>query len=552
MKVLLMTFNAKYIHKALSLRWLYVSNTSNHDVDIKEYTTKDDIEQCAINIAALNYDVVGISTYIWNVECVTKFILKLNQINPNVRIILGGPEVSFDCEKYLDLPIECVLRGEGEQTFFKVVDGVKNVDGYYGKDYISDIVYAKSDLSYIETLESPYFLDFDLKDMKNRYFYFETSRGCPYRCAYCLSSVDNQVRFFSKEYIEKQLMQLKEYNVKQVKFLDRTFNADNEFAIYISKLMEKLQLNTTFQFEIVADHVSDNLMNYLLYEADVSKYRFEVGVQSFNQKTLKAVFRQQDSEKVKEVIKILSNRGYQLHADLIAGLPFEGYESFKDSFNQLFDTKPHEIQVGILKLLKGTYLSEIQDTFVTKKQLHSPFTVRATKWIKEDEMINVEMVYHATEKLLNSHKLFDSIQIFYELNLFDNPFDFLLECGIKLEKLTRPYQIADLFLLVSDVLKHHDQKLVMAILFNDYLKLFKQRPKKIFNDNITIEVKKNISEILIKEYLFVDDIIYNYTYITYGYFNKQICYQIIIYSKQQKIAQRIFMNCESFKIMEEN
>ena len=217
------------------------------------------------------------------------------------------------------------------------------------------------------------------EDLPNtKILYFETSRGCPYRCSYCLSSLDDEVRFFSREYIEKQLTRLKEVPVKQVKFLDRTFNANPKFSLWIARLIEDLNLDTSFQFEIVADRLNEEMMNFLVHEAKISRYRFEAGVQSFNEKTLKAVGRIQNNPKMKEVLRSLSDLGYIIHADLIAGLPYEGYDSFKDSYNQLFDTQVDEIQLGILKLLKGTKIKEesMGEGFCSDER--PPYDIKAT------------------------------------------------------------------------------------------------------------------------------------------------------------------------------
>lgn len=551
MKVLLCAFNAKYIHKALSLRWLFVARDLSMDTEIVEFTLKDDVQQCAIKTLEKNPDVVAISTYIWSSEIIKKYILILKQLNPDLRIFVGGPEVSYEYEEWLSLPIEAVLRGEGEKSLWQAIRKEQDIDGYASKEVVSDIEYAKVDLSWLETLESPYFLEFDLKDSAHRYFYFETSRGCPYRCSYCLSSLDDEVRFFSKEYIETQLTRLKEVPVKQVKFLDRTFNANPKFSLWIAQLIERLDLNTTFQFEIVADRLNDQMMHFLLHDANKSRYRFEAGVQSFNEKTLKAVGRIQNNKKLKEVLHLLSKEGYIIHADLIAGLPFEDYASFKDSYDQLFQTEVTEIQLGILKLLKGTSIRQDAKETGLIADFKPPYDVIQTAWLTKDEMIKIHGAYHATEKLLNSGRLNHSIRTFVSIGMIDSAFDFMVQCGQCMQQMNRPMQLTDYYLMVKECLSHHDGELVEAVLLNDYMMQFKQRPPKIFQLQ-NLPARKELIHFLSEEKGFDEDMLSHYTSCCAGYYQGEIAVQMLVYNAQHQKPKRIWITQNKDVIEEES
>lgn len=545
MKVCLMTFNAKYIHKALSLRWLYVARDENIDTEIVEYTLKDDISMCVNDMIQRNPDVIGCSIYIWNAEMMREWIVLMKKALPQVRIIIGGPEVSYEPWLWTELPIECVLRGEGERTFWQAVRKEENIDGYYSKDKISKVAYARSDIAWLETLESPYFLPFDEKDMQHRYFYFETSRGCPYQCSYCLSSLDQKVRFFSSEYIFKQLERLETVKVKQVKLLDRTFNASDKISLTFLRKLEQMKIDASFQFEVVADKLSDAMLDFLMNEATVSKYRFEIGIQSFHQPTLEAVGRRQDLKKCKEVITLLTNKGYILHTDLIGGLPYEDLATFEKSYNELFSTGAKEIQVGLLKLLKGTRLKKEAEEYQIVYAKQAPYTVIKTKWLSEEDVEKIEWVYHATEKLYNSQRCIQAILKLYQLKIIESPFQVFLEAGKSIQTY-KNIQVKDYFLILYEaILKTNsqaDEKVVQALLQNDYVLQFKQRSKKLFDWRVAEELQKEIREKCVRSQLIDEQQVYNYTDFYWGYYEEKIALMMVLYSKKQEIPKRIYFD----------
>ncbi len=549
MKVCLMTFNAKYIHKALALRWLYVARDPAYETEIVEYTLRDDLEECLIDLLQRNPDVVGCSVYIWNAEIMKRWIPMLHQARPDLRIILGGPEVTYQAEEWLQLPIECILRGEGEKTFWQAVRNEEKIDGYLSREKRSAVQTAKTDLRWLEQLESPYFLDFDIPSMAHRYFYFETSRGCPYHCSYCLSSLENQVRFFSEEYLMKQLEQLEHWKVKQVKLLDRTFNASDDFSYRFVQKIEAMKMETSFQFEIVADTLSERMLNFLMSEATVKRYRFEIGIQSFHLPTLEAVHRKQDLDRCRNVIQLLTQRGFALHVDLIGGLPWEDLTTFERSFNTLFQTGVREIQVGLLKMLKGTQLRQQAEEYGMIYQKTAPYTILSTFWLSEKEIKQIEAAYHATEKLYNSGRCFRSLHRLTQLGLIQSPFKILIGCGMEIEKIQN-IQVRDYFLIlyheIVQAASFTDEQIewVKAVLADDYSRQFKQRTKKLFDWNLKKELCDKIRITCLEKGWLSEQTVYNYTEFALGWCLGKPAIQLLVYSRCQALPKRIYFDKE--------
>ncbi len=536
MKVLLTTLNAKYIHKNLALRWLYVSSPIKESTVIKEYTIKDDLLRVANEIISEKYDVICFSCYIWNIE-ETKKIIKLIKENHNCKILVGGPEVSFESEYLLDEGVDAICIGEGEKANWEYImslDSPKCIDGIVTKEYKSN-KYAFSDLKENESYENPYFLDIDLKDMKNRYLYLETSRGCPYNCAYCLSSTDRKVRMFSEEYVMNLLNQIKDSEIRQVKLLDRTFNCMPDRALRIARFMNEECKNQIFQFEIVAETLSEKLIEFFVNEADKKRFRFEVGVQSFNQTTLKAVGRIQNNEKLKSVMKRLIDAGCILHVDLIAGLPYEDLESFKNSYNELFSVGAAEIQCGILKLLKGTSLKRKIEEYGYIYDNNPPYSILETNWLSKEDLIKINKVAYATEKFYNSNKLRRSIDLLLKNGYYDNAFDLFYECGNKLSEYERHYYDHDLVMILKSCVK--DDPIVDAILMSDYMSYHKQKPKRIDLRTVSKDEIKQCYQKLIDQGIAHQKQCYHYGKVEY-YYDDEICYQVLLYNQNHSYPTR--------------
>lgn len=547
MKVLLTTLNAKYIHKNLALRWLYVSSYCKQDVCIKEYTIKEDIEKIVDELANDEAEVVAFSVYIWNIEPTMQIIKRLKE-KTNKHIMIGGPEVTYDSYHLIDEGVDAISLGEGEIAFWQYIQMLENkesyeIQGIYTKAHPNKTV-MKVDLSYNESLENPYFLTFDMKDMKNRYFYFETSRGCPYRCEYCLSSTDNKVRMFSEEYVFSILEKISKSDVKIVKLLDRTFNVHPSRALKIAKYMNECCPNQIFQFEIVAETLSEELLEFFCEEADKKRFRFEIGVQSFQKKTLEAVGRIQNNERLVEVITRLQKANVVMHVDLIAGLPFEGLELFKHSFNSLYELHTDEIQLGILKLLKGTKLKDKQDEYEYTFNHMPPYDILKTKWLSEKELQMINGCAHAVEKYYNNGRCRYVIDHIIDLGLYSDAFSLFLELGKQMEKLQRPYQPHHLFELIKTVLNDQDESIVDGLLNYDYYRIFKQKPKMYLKNKISSEKRKEIYALFIERGIIKEEEVYHYAHIDTIYYQEKIGYQLVLYNNQQTYPKRWFIDEE--------
>jgi radical SAM superfamily enzyme YgiQ (UPF0313 family) len=540
MKVVLASINCSYIHTALGVRWLYVSRDKKHDTLIKDFTIKDSLENIVEEIMSSNPDLVGLSVYIYNADIMKELVVRLHEYNNKLRIIVGGPEVSYEYADWLELPIEAVLRGEGEVSFWQAVnkENPSLIDGYVNVNYTSSISYAMADLDYLETLESPFFLDFDNKVLKNKYLYLETSRGCPFTCSYCLSSLEKRIRVFSLDYVFKQLKSLEKNSCKQIKFLDRTFNVDSDRALILAKYIDDLDIDNSFEFEVMVEYLSEELLKFF-EDVKPGRYRFEVGVQSFNQKTLKAVNRYQNTEKLVKNIKRLVEAGNIVHTDLIAGLPYEDYNSFKDSFNKLYSLKSTEMQIGILKLLRGTKLKSESKKYGIKVTKEVPYTTYQTNYLSKQDLTNITYLYHATEKLYNSNKMRYTLDYLFDDN--QDIFEILVGAGELIDNHSKNIQLKDYFLYVYQQINKitdYDENKIKYLLMVDYYKLFKGRTSNIFG----LKVDKKIIEKIFEKSEYSDNKLHNYAIVQYGYYQNKVIYQLIVYSKENKKPEIIWFN----------
>lgn len=553
MKILLTTLNAKYIHKNLALRWLYVASYCKENVDIKEYTIKDDINRIAEELIVSDYDVIAFSVYIWNIEETRKIIALIKQ-KCNKHIIVGGPEVSYESYYLIDEGVDAISIGEGEVAFWQYIKNHEEniheeIVGIYTKEY-PNTRFAYVDLDTNEQYENPYFLDIDKNEMGKRYFYFETSRGCPYNCEYCLSSVDGNVRLFSEDYVFSILEKIADSDIKIVKLLDRTFNVSPKRALKIARYMNEHCENQIFQFEIVAETLSEELLDFFCKEADKKRFRFEIGVQSFHQPTLQAVGRIQNNERLKEVIARLQEAKVVMHVDLIAGLPYEGYELFQHSFNRLFDLHVDEIQLGILKLLKGTPLKRKHELYGFEYNTLPPYDIQKTLWLSNEELELIHDAAHAVEKYYNSNTMRYTIDHVLELGLYSDAFTLFVELGKQMNTLSHPYQPHQLFELMKQLLDGEDSEIVDGLLYFDYFKIFKQRPKLFLKTSITAEKRKEIINLFLKRDIIEEQKMYHYTYIDVVYYQNKCGYQLVLYNQKQQYPKRWFIDGEYIEVIE--
>ncbi len=550
MNILFTTLNCKYIHKNLALRWLYVANSQKHTARIKEFTIKHSIDEVVQQLIQSESDVIAFSVYIWNIEETMQIIQKVKQ-QSNAHIVIGGPEVTYESFDLINQGVDAICLGEAETSFYEYIAMLEakenyEIAGIYTKSYPNQQV-IQCDLTTIEQLPSPYFLDIDKAEMDKRYFYFETSRGCPYDCQYCLSSSESKVRMFSEDYIFAQLKQISQSSIKTVKLLDRTFNVQPKRALKIARYMNEHCQNQIFQFEMVAETLSEELLVFFEEEADKSRFRFEIGIQSFHAPTLRAVKRIQNNERLIEVLKRLQKAGIVMHTDLIAGLPYESYEQFKHSFNTLFDLHTSEIQLGILKLLKGTALKQMQDAYGFKYNAHPPYDVTATKWLTHEEMVQINACAYAVEKLYNHGRCQTSIDVLLEQGLYSDAFSLFSAVGMVLQQQPH-YQLKDIFIALKQVI-HQKSMLVDAILNIDYYHLFKNKVKRFGEEWYTIEERKAIAKMMFNAQLVDQYGMHHSLAIDKIFYNEQIVDLVCVY-KGQNLPTRYIVYKGEIKLYE--
>ncbi len=410
MKILLAACNAKYIHSNPAVYDLKAYAAAYKDsVQIKEFTINQPKDEIMKEIYRSGADVVCFSCYIWNISLVRELIRDLKKILPDTAFWAGGPEVSFHAKDFLeDMPqVTGIMKGEGEETFLALA-------GYYleGKgrlEEISGIVFRKENAIVDNGFREPVDLDRipfiyeNPENFENRIIYYESSRGCPFSCSYCLSSIDRKLRFRSLSLVKKELQFFLDHRVPQVKFVDRTFNCRHEHAMEIWKyILEHDNGVTNFHFEVSADLFREDELE-LIGRMRPGLIQLEIGVQSANPETLEAVHRKTDLEKLRRnVEKIRSFHSVHQHLDLIAGLPCEDYESFRRSFNFVYSMKPDQLQLGFLKVLKGSLMEEkAREYGITCKSLE-PYEVLSTRWISYEEILKLKTVESMVEVYYNS------------------------------------------------------------------------------------------------------------------------------------------------------
>lgn len=432
MNVILSTLNSKFIHSCLSIRYLqgYVRGLVN--VEIKEYTINQNIDHIVSDLYKNDLDIIGFSTYIWNLTETLKIAEMLKIVKPKLKIILGGPEVSFDGKKILEDNqfIDFIVYGEGEETFKELMDHLVHANEDY-KD-IKGLIYSQGN-KIIKNSSRPLIKDLDIisspyknlgNEFKNKIVYFESSRGCPFNCEFCLSSTIQGVRYFGIERVKKELNDLIDGKVRQVKFVDRTFNANKKYAMEIMNfIIDKNPENMNFHFEVTA-HLLDREMMDFLSGVKEGLFQFEIGVQSTNLNTIEAIGRITDFDKLREITKeIKSFKNIHQHLDLIAGLPYECYDSFKNSFNDVYEIKPEKIQLGFLKLLKGSGLRNDQEKYGYKYLDMPPYEILENDFISYKEIIKLKNIEDLVDKYYNESYFENSLGYVVD-NHYDGPFDF--------------------------------------------------------------------------------------------------------------------------------
>ena len=433
MKTLLVGINSKFIHSNLAVRYLKAyTKKLNYESEILEVTINDSIENIVRAIILKKPNIVGFSTYIWNLEYVEKISRIIKEIDSNIEIFYGGPEVSYDSLSFLSNSAgDYVIEGEGEETFYEFMknkingDSLNSIKGLYIKNQDGSINYAgQRALIDMNSIVFPYN---DKDDLKNKIVYYEASRGCPFRCKYCLSSTTHGVRFLPVERVKRELKFLIDQDVKLIKFVDRTFNCNSKFAMEIWRFLIEEGSNTCFHFEISADILKHEEIE-LLAKAKNGQFQFEVGVQTTNNEVLKNINRFVNFDDIKEkVIELESIKNIKQHLDLIAGLPGEDLNSFKKSFDDVYSIKPEEIQLGFLKLLKGSSMREEAEKWGMKFSPYPPYEILRTNDISYEEILILKNTEKVVDKYYNSRKFTNIIN--FLIKKWDSPFRFFYELG---------------------------------------------------------------------------------------------------------------------------
>lgn len=498
MKTVLATLNAKYIHSSLALRLLRAFVRKDFpNTTIAEYTIKDLSSQIVADLYRKSPDVIGFSTYIWNVEETIPVIQMLKKILPSVVIVLGGPEVSYDVKYWMNrIPeVDYIVVGEGEATFHELLTKLsKNLptDEILGIAHRTDgvkVTPARPKLD-LATIPSPFDDTEDLKELRNRVVYFESSRGCPFSCQFCLSSIESGVRYYPIDTVKAELTKLIDAGIRTIKFVDRTFNLSKAYALELFEFLIQNQKDSVFQFEITGDILPPEIVDYLAEHAPPGLFRFEIGVQSTNDVTNTLVKRRQNFEKLARTIQGVKASGKIVqHLDLIAGLPEEDYTSFKKTFNDVFAFEPEELQLGFLKMLRGTGLRMTAERHGYVYMDHAPYEILGNNLLSYSEILRIKQVEDILEKYWNDGKLRRTTQ-YLTTHVFPTPFDFFQDFGTYWDEHgwgRIGHQFEDLFLRLNQFLTSHvtseQHQATKSLMMLEYLIGHRMRPHKVWWSN---------------------------------------------------------------------
>lgn len=512
-KTVVTTLNAKYIHTCLALRYLKAYAEPEFPVKMAEFTIKDPPMNIVTDLYTMQPDVIGFSCYIWNIEETIPVISMLKKINPQLTIVLGGPEVTYDTDYWMKrIPeVDIIVMGEGEATFkeiLSVIDSNGDLGDVKGIAYRQDedikFTYPREKIN-LNEIPSPFQFEEDLPDLSKRVTYVETSRGCPFSCQFCLSSIEVGVRYFNIERMKQELLFLMDHGAKTIKFVDRTFNIRRSYAMEMFQfLIDHHREGVVFQFEITGDIMRPEVLEFLNERAPKGLFRFEIGVQSTNDETNKLIQRRQNFEKLSRTITMVKDGGKIVqHLDLIAGLPEEDYDSFRKTFNDVFAMRPEELQLGFLKLLRGTGLRIQAEEFGYVSMDHAPYEILANNVLSFADIVKIKQVEDVLNKYWNDHRMDHTLE-YIVTHIFETPFDFFQTFGSYWEQqgwARIGHQLEDLFTRLLDFLKDKNLeqlKILKGMMKLDYLTNHKHKPRKIWwNDGM----KKNERSRFVSEFI---------------------------------------------------
>ena len=485
MRILLTTLNAKYIHINLAIRLLYQLNKDHKGLEWKEFTIKEPKEGIA-NFCK-DFEVVAFSCYIWNITQTLEVAKLIKQISPNIKIMLGGPEVSYEYSDIISRDdIDYIILGEGETPFTEFLNCYPNIEKVPSLVYKSNEMVIENPMAQMFDLTNytnfnPYIED-NPEDLYNKVCYVETSRGCPYKCGFCLASLDNKVRYLPIDDIKSNLLYLMKHG-RVIKFLDRTFNVKKDFTIDMFRfILEHHRPENVFQFEITADIVHPDIVQFIQDHVPQGLFRFEIGIQTVNQKANLEVSRKQNFEKTSAVIKTLENK-IEMHLDLIVGLPLDYWADIKYSIEEVFKLYPPELQLGFLKFLKGT---PVRDTYKQHGYVFDPlppYQIIESKYLSKDELHQITILEEALEIYWNKKRTIHTLKY---ITKHYSIFDFLLGLGnyFKTRKHFHKYALVDVYDIIFDYAATHysNDTTIQQLIAIDYYLQHKVKPKILYRE----------------------------------------------------------------------
>lgn len=496
LKVVVATLNAKYIHTSLALRYLKAFSEKDFKVDIAEYTIKDPVMNVVSDLYLKQADVIGFSCYIWNIEETIQIIRMLKKIQPELTIVLGGPEVSYDTEYWMQrIPeVDFIVMGEGEETFHQLLMEIQSTKKFH---FVYGVAYRKGQEIImmpgrpklnLNDIPSPYRFAEDMPTLASRVVYFETSRGCPFSCQFCLSSIEVGVRYWDIERTKQDILYLIAQGAKLIKFVDRTFNIKRDYALEVFQFLIENHQGCVFQFEITADIMRPEVLDYLAEHAPPGIFRFEIGVQSTNDPTNAIIQRKQNFTKLSRTVTTIKNSGnIDQHLDLIAGLPLEDYATFRKTFNDVFSLRAEELQLGFLKMLRGTGMRNDAEKYNYLYMDHAPYEILGNDILPFADIVRIKRVEDVLEKYWNAHRMDHTLEYLIEQD-FGSAFDFFQSFGDYWEERGWQkigHQLEDLFTRLYSFLQYRGTQqldLILGLMKLDYFLNHKYKPRKVWWD----------------------------------------------------------------------
>lgn len=497
--ILLTTLNAKYIHLNLAIRLLYELNKEDERLTWKEFTIKEDIDEIALSCS--KYEIVCFSCYIWNITQTLAVAEKIKTIRPGIKILLGGPEVTYDWQELINKDcIDYIITGEGEipfADFLKNYPSVSKITNLVSKQN-NEVIYQAETVSFnlLEYADTNPYQHDEAETLFNRVLYIETSRGCPYKCEFCLASLDNRVRYLPMEHIKSNLLYLMTHG-KTIKFLDRTFNVKKDFTLEIFQfILDHSKPENVFQFEITADILHPAIIDFIKEKIPAGMFRFEIGIQTVNQKANLEVGRKQNFEKTKEVILELKDY-VEMHLDLIVGLPLDYWADIKYSFEEVFQLFAPELQLGFLKFLKGTPVRKKYLDYGYVFDPVAPYQIIRSNYLSEEELKKITQLEHALEIYWNKKRLVNTLKY---ITVTYGIFDFLLMLGQYFEEKNRQlsYTLNDIYdtayHFISEQFK--EDPILIQLLGLDYYLHYKIKPASRFLNELDKKEKFSLLDSL--------------------------------------------------------